>query len=87
MRCRSFALVLAAAYQTEAASLSLSKNSAISGTGATLTRNLMGHYNPTNVGVLPAPYYWWKQVKCGVLCSTTGTILGMRNTMIKLLKP
>jgi mannan endo-1,6-alpha-mannosidase len=60
MRCRSVALVLAAAYQIEAASLSISGNTAISGTASTLASNLMGYYNPANVGVLPAPYYWWE---------------------------
>lgn len=60
MRYKSVALALAAAYQLEAASLSISGNTAISGTAGTLASNLMGYYNPANVGVLPAPYYWWE---------------------------
>jgi mannan endo-1,6-alpha-mannosidase len=60
MRCRSVALALAAAYQIEAASLSVSGNSAILGTASTLASNLMGYYNPANFGILPAPYYWWE---------------------------
>jgi mannan endo-1,6-alpha-mannosidase len=60
MRCTSFALVLAAAYQIGAASLSTSSSGAISDTASTLASNLMGYYNPANVGVLPAPYYWWE---------------------------
>ena len=60
MRCRLFTLALAAACQIEAASLSISGGSAISGTAGTLAANLMAYYNPANVGVLPAPYYWWE---------------------------
>jgi hypothetical protein len=60
MRCRSVVLALAVACQIEAASLSVSGNSAISGTAGTLASNLMGYYDPANVGVLPAPYYWWE---------------------------
>ncbi len=60
MRCRSLALALAAAYQIEAASLSISNSNDISGTASTIASNLMNYYNPANPGVLPAPYYWWE---------------------------
>lgn len=60
MRCRSLALALAAVYQIEAATLSLSNSNAVSGTANTIAGNLMSYYNPANVGVLPAPYYWWE---------------------------
>jgi hypothetical protein len=60
MRCKSVALALAAAYQIEAVSPSVSGNSDISGTASAIANNLMGYYNPANVGVLPAPYYLWE---------------------------
>lgn len=42
------------------ASFSISGNSAISTTASALAINLIGYYNPANVGVLPAPYNWWQ---------------------------
>jgi mannan endo-1,6-alpha-mannosidase len=64
MRCISvtlvLALALAAAYQIEATSLSASSNSAISSTAGTLTGKLISYYDPANVGLLPAPYFWWE---------------------------
>jgi hypothetical protein len=62
MRCISvtLALALAVAYQIEATFLSVSSNSAISGTASTLAGKLMSYYDPVNVCLLPAPYYWWE---------------------------
>jgi mannan endo-1,6-alpha-mannosidase len=60
MRCKSVALALVATYQIEAATLSVSGNSAISATASTIASNLMGYYNPANIGVLPVPYNWWE---------------------------
>lgn len=51
------ALALAAAYQIEATSLSVSINSAVSSTAGTLAGKLMSYYDPANAGLLPTPYF------------------------------
>jgi mannan endo-1,6-alpha-mannosidase len=90
MRCISvtltLALALAAAYQIEATSLSASSNSAISSTADTLTGKLISYYDPANVGLLPAPYFWWEAGGMWESCLITGTILEMPNTIITWLK-
>jgi mannan endo-1,6-alpha-mannosidase len=62
MRCISvtLTLALAAAYQIEATSISVCSNSAISSTAGTLADTMMSYYDPANVGLLPAPYFWWE---------------------------
>lgn len=69
MRCISvtlaLTLALAVAYQIEAISFSVSNNSAVSSTAGTLAGKLMSYYDPANVGLLPAPYFWWEAAECG----------------------
>ena len=55
MRSATLALTIAAAYQVNAISLR-----SIAAAASSVAKNLMGYYNPANVGVLPAPYYWWE---------------------------
>jgi mannan endo-1,6-alpha-mannosidase len=60
MRCLSFALALAAAFQINAITFTPGNDQSIKDAASNVATKLLSYYNEASVGVLPAPYYWWE---------------------------